>query len=117
MNTKINTRHITLTPAEQGRMLTLNRRLPRYFRKLLSLSWAFTGRKDACTARCDVHSQSGHFRSRVTAERPGAAMDQAFEKVVRQRRRERVKAVTGRNRAGAARKRLESAGRILEMRQ
>jgi ribosome-associated translation inhibitor RaiA len=106
MDTRINTTNITLTPAEQGRIRTLNGRMARYFRKLLSLTWTFSGTKDACTVSCSVHSQSGYFRARVTAERAGAAMDLAFDKVVRQRRRERVKAVTGRSRAGATRRRL-----------
>jgi ribosome-associated translation inhibitor RaiA len=117
METRINTKGITLTPAEQDRIRTLDGRMSRYFRKLLSMTWTFSGTKDACTASCGVHSQSGYFRSRVTAERAGAAMDLAFEKVVRQRRRERVKAVTERSRTGATRRRLLACAAPAEVHQ
>lgn len=117
MDTRISTTNIALTPDEQTRLRTLNRRMARYFRKMLTLSWGFSGSSKACTARCSVHSQSGYFRAHATAGRAGAAMDLAFEKVVRQRRREHVKAVTGRARAGANRKRAIARAPLREIRQ
>lgn len=117
MDIRTTTRNVVLTPSEQRRLRALSGRMSRYFRNLLALNWSFSGTKDACTASCGVHSQSGYFRSRVKADRPGAAMDQAFDKVVRQRRRERVNAVTGRSRAGATRKRTLARTPLREIRQ
>lgn len=106
MDIRISTKNVELTPGEQRRLRKLNERMARYFRKFLGLSWGFSSTKNACTASCSVHSQSGYFRSRATADRAGAAMDLAFDKVVRQRRRQHVKAVTRRSRAGTIRKRM-----------
>ncbi len=105
MDLRIVTRNAELTPAEQRRLRDLNARMTRYFRKIVTVSWTFSAAAVGFTAGCSIHSQSGYYRSRASAEKIGAAMDMAFEKVVRQRRRKRVKSVTARSRAGSTGKR------------
>jgi ribosomal subunit interface protein len=104
MDIKLQTRNIDLTPAEQRRLRELNKRMSRYFRKILAVSWTFADSSSGATASCSVHAQSGHYRSKVSAERAGAAMDMAFDKIIRQRRRTRVRTVTARARSGSIRK-------------
>jgi len=109
MDTTTTLRNVVLTPTEKRRLPKLNERMRRYFRRVSTVNWSFdkTGRSYA--ASCIVHAHSGIYRARGNGERPGEAMDQAFDKVVRQRRRVRAQKVTARQRTGVRTKRRTAA--------
>src|SRR5271154_7566263 len=103
MQTTITVHHVDLTPAERLWLSEINKRMQHYFRSLISLRWDIRESARFYATSCNVHAGSGYFRAQASANRVGAAMDLAFDKVVRQRRRARVKAVTARTRAKVSR--------------
>jgi ribosome-associated translation inhibitor RaiA len=93
MDKTITVRNTELTYAERRRLRALIARMPRYFRHLKATHWRFSAVSDLSAVSCSAHSQSGVFRARATAARPGAAMDLVYDKIVRQRRRSRANSV------------------------
>jgi ribosome-associated translation inhibitor RaiA len=87
MDTTITVRVARLTPAEQRRLREVGERLKRYFRSAITLHWDLGVDGPSFVASCRVHSRSGYYRARATADRLGEAIDIAFERVTRQRRR------------------------------
>lgn len=101
MDTAMAFHNTPLTPSERRRINLLNTRMQRYFRHIIALSWDLQKTGRAFEACCHVHAGSGYYRAHVTADRAGTAMDLAFEKIVRQRRRVRARSVTARARSTA----------------
>lgn len=101
MDTAMTFHNTPLTLSERRRIKLLNTKMQRYFRRIIALSWDFQRTGRSFEARCHVHAGSGYYRAHVTADRAGTAMDLAFDRIVRQRRRARAKSVTARARDAA----------------
>ncbi len=65
----------------------LSRRFDRYFRRVVSVDWVLDSESHERVVRCRVHSRSGFYRVLVHSSAYRRAMDLAFDKLVRQRRR------------------------------
>lgn len=102
MQTTLTVHDVNLSAAERLRLGELNARLQRYFRKLVTLSWEIRDSAHQYVVRCSVHSLSGYYRARASADSAGAALDQVFDKLVRQRRRTRAISIRARKRDGVA---------------
>ena len=96
--------HVHLSAVEQRHLVALNSRMERYFRKLMTLSWGVRESAREYSVGCTVHSLSGYYRARATAASVGSAVDLAFERIVRQRRRKQAAQLRARHRDGAAAK-------------
>ncbi|MEO8445238.1 MAG: HPF/RaiA family ribosome-associated protein [Gammaproteobacteria bacterium] len=79
----------------------INARLQRFFRSVISVSWTFARQRDTWRANCQVHGRSGHYRAVAQADTARAAMDEIYERLVRQRRRARRKVLAKRRRVSA----------------
>jgi len=91
LETIITIRDGKLTAGERTRLRALGERLKRYFRALIAIEWDFYTTSLDSVAICRVKSRTGNYRARAEGKRYGVAMDAAFDKVVRQRLRQREK--------------------------
>ena len=106
MHTMLTIRHASLTPAERRRLSEINERLRRYFRSVLTIRWVINQVGHIYAVTMEVHARSGYYLARSHADRLAKSVDQAFDKIVRQRRRNRVATLTTRRRRGLAAKRI-----------
>jgi ribosome-associated translation inhibitor RaiA len=90
MATRIVTRHEHLTEDERVRLRELSGRISRYFRDVVSLEWTLTNEGPDRIASCRVHSRSGYYGARASSDAMGKSIDQALDRVIRQRRRRKV---------------------------
>lgn len=88
-----------LAPAEEWRLRHVSARLPRYFHDIVSVEWDLTTDGRDQVAACKVHSKSGYYRAEVASDRLGKSIDEAFDKIVRQRRRRKVMRLSARRAA------------------
>jgi ribosome-associated translation inhibitor RaiA len=79
-----------LTQAEQQRLEQVSARLPRYFNNIVSIEWCLSIDGGDRVAACNVHSKSGFNRVQVGSDAFGESIDQALDKIVRQRRRRKA---------------------------
>lgn len=108
MNTTVkatmNIHQASLTAAERRRLSEISERLSRYFRSVSTVRWVIGHVANFYTVSIKVHARSGYYYARAEADRVGQGIDQAFDKIVRQRRRKRVATLTVRSRRGIAAK-------------
>ncbi len=67
----------------------LSEDLAGYFRSLRQVEWDLEAEDRGVVARCRVRAQSGLYRAHARAEHAGQALDEVFEKIVKQRRRKK----------------------------
>ena len=85
-----------LSPAARQKLEDVNEKLGRFFRSIISASWVFVQEHGNWEVRCQLHGRSGRYRVVVEATTARDAIDAAYEKLVRQRRRARRKAISKR---------------------
>ena len=82
--------------AEERRLYQMSARFSRYFNEIASIDWAVSRAGRDCLVTCKVHARSGFYRVEGVAESFGRAIDEALDRVVRQRRRRKAIAETAR---------------------
>ena len=87
---KVIAKNGALTPAERRRLFEVSARLGRYFRNIVNIEWILSTERRDCLVACRVHSKSGYYRARARSNGFGESIDQAVDKVVRQRRRRKM---------------------------
>jgi len=79
----------------------LAERLTRYFRGLEYVEWDVSRDGNESTVKCRAHSRSGYYRAQARAGSAAAALDLVFDKLVKERRRNKAKRIGGRRGASA----------------
>jgi ribosome-associated translation inhibitor RaiA len=93
--------HVACRDAELGRRIHrtieyVSSRFPHYFTGILSVSWDLTTDGHEHLVGCRIHSRTGDYRASARARDARQAAQQAFERLVKQRRREKRLGRSGR---------------------
>lgn len=86
----------TLSWADERRLYRLSARLSRYFGEIVMIEWHLSREGRRHVAACNVHARSGYYRAQVLSERLSTAVGRALDKLVRQRRRQKIMGQTAR---------------------
>jgi ribosome-associated translation inhibitor RaiA len=83
------TRRIELEDEEKAYVDSLSHKLTDRFLHIFSVRWKLTSEKSYIVVKCLVHSQSGYFHARATADKLKYAVNLAYEKILNQRKKKR----------------------------
>ncbi len=97
------------TPALRKYAQTLSQELARVFKQVLSVDWHLSTERHLCLVRLQVHSRSAFYRASGEGRVFRAAVDQAAEKLMDQRRRRKDIERGARRKASAAARRTPPA--------
>jgi ribosome-associated translation inhibitor RaiA len=99
------------TPGLRRYAQALSQQLAKVFKQVLSVEWHLSTERHLCLVRLQVHARSGFYRATGEGKAFRAALDQAAEKLMDQRRRRKDIARGARRKASAAvRGKLPAAG-------
>jgi ribosome-associated translation inhibitor RaiA len=83
------TQNLKLEDEEKAYLDSTSRKLTDRFLHILSLQWKLTSEKSNIIVKCLVHSQSGYFHARATANKLKNAVNLVFDKILNQRKKKR----------------------------
>ena len=90
------------TPALRRYTQALSQDLAKVFKQVLSVEWHLSTERHLCLVRLQVHARSGYFRATGEGKAFRAALDQAADQLMDQRRRLKDIARGARRKASAA---------------
>ncbi len=83
------TQKLELEDEEKAYIDSVSHKLSDRFLQVFSLRWKLTSEKSNISVKCLVHSQSGYFHARATANKLKDAVNLVFDKILNQRKKKR----------------------------
>jgi ribosome-associated translation inhibitor RaiA len=83
------THRIELEDEEKAYIDSISNKLTERFLHIFSLRWKLTSEKSNIIVKCLVHSKSGYYHARATADKLKYAVDLVFDKILNQRKKKR----------------------------
>jgi len=83
------TQKLELEDEEKAYIDSISHKLTDRFLHIFSLRWKLTSEKSNIVVKCLVHSQSGYFHARATANKLKDAVNLVFDKILNQRKKKR----------------------------